>query len=212
MSNLAKSLLVVVGAVTIAGCNEAEAHKSISGVYQGIAWSEQQIPQQIDVTVSDDANPLLTIWDEREHQSSYLGTNHGSKLEFSAINIECKYKSSDLSCETPMGSVAMTPVNELATPVAEFAGTYQARVDNALYQMQVLSSGEFTIFGESCQTQGQLLELASGAAIALKLNDSQCFEASSVNYATLQIDNDSLFSIDVRTSSDAFAEVWVRAQ
>ncbi|WP_255203000.1 hypothetical protein [Vibrio natriegens] len=44
----------------------------------------------------------------------------------------------------------------------------------------------------------------------MELFDAQCIQTGNVNIATLEVDNDSLVSINVHTDSDEFPQVWVK--
>ncbi len=212
MPTFAKFWLLTITAATLIGCQHDDKQQDRSGVYQGIWWNEAQIPQQMDIIINAEQRPLLLIWDEREHQQSYLGNQSGSNVEFTSLNIECQFQALELHCETANGNVTMRPSKGSASTLGDFTGVYQARIDDDLYQMQIQNSGTFTINSDNCQTQGQLRLLEELSLAQFVLSDSQCFDASSVSYANMHIDNGSLYSLELSTNADGLAEVWVRDQ
>ncbi|WP_182010030.1 hypothetical protein [Vibrio sp. B1FLJ16] len=43
-----------------------------------------------------------------------------------------------------------------------------------------------------------------------ELTDEQCIETGTVNIVMLEVDNDSLVSINVQTDSDQLPQVWIK--
>ncbi|WP_220455413.1 hypothetical protein [Vibrio sp. B1FLJ16] len=95
--------------------------------------------------------------------------------------------------------------------IGSYAGTYQARYSDALYQMSIDQSGSLLLTGSSCNSEGSLVTSGSVGNLVMKeLTDEQCIETGTVNIVMLEVDNDSLVSINVQTDSDQLPQVWIK--
>ncbi len=181
------------------------------GVFEGVIWSDDSVPQAAQVIVQMGEAPQLTLWDEREHQVSYRGVLKNTQLLFAQASVTCEVSGSDLSCENSNGSSLLMPADSESADIASFSGTYQARFSDELYQMTIDQSGALKITGEKCESEGALLTtIGNESVVNLELDNAKCLKAGSVNIATLEVDNDSLVSINVQTDSDHFPQVWVQ--
>lgn len=195
-------------AVALWGCQQTD--NVAVGVYQGVVSDDNQTPLAAQVLVQESAS-LLTLWDEREHQTSYAGVSRDGKLEFAAASVSCEMSGTTLKCGNRNGETQLSPVTVNTASLADFAGRYQARYHDALLQMSVDSNGAFTLSGSHCESVGSLAVATSPAdVVLLQLVGSECAAAGSINWVTLQTDNESLISLNVQTDSDDFPQVWVR--
>ncbi|CAE6939975.1 hypothetical protein ACOMICROBIO_FLGHMIGD_03993 [Vibrio sp. B1FLJ16] len=182
-----------------------------SGVYEGVIWASDASPSGAQIVVQQGIEPQLTLWDAREHQLSYLGTLNDDQIDFSAASVSCEMSDQDLVCTNANGSSALTSVSLESADIGSYAGTYQARYSDALYQMSIDESGSLSLTGSSCNSEGSLV--TSGSVenlVMMELTDEQCIETGTVNIVMLEVDNDSLDSINVQTDSNQFPQVWIK--
>ncbi|CAE6936105.1 hypothetical protein [Vibrio sp. B1FLJ16] len=182
-----------------------------SGVYEGVIWASDASPSGAQIVVQQGIEPQLTLWDAREHQLSYLGALNDDQIDFSAASVSCEMSDQDLVCTNANGSSALTSVSLESADIGSYAGTYQARYSDALYQMSIDESGSLSLTGSSCNSEGSLVTSGSvGNLVMMDLVDEECIQTGSVNIVTLEVDNDSLVSINVQTDSNQFPQVWIK--
>ncbi len=204
-------LLVLATVVTLSGCNDNEQDSVQHGVYQGVIWGDEQQPLKAEVVVQKGKNAQLTLWDEREHQLSYVGVASGTELTFSTASVRCATTGNGLSCENSNGSTLLSPVASEIADLASFAGRYQSRYLDSNYVMDIDESGAFTVAGNSCSSVGRLsLSTALNGIVNMSWFDDGCLQAGTTNLVTLEIDNDSLISVNIQTESDNLPQVWVQ--
>ncbi|WP_172559340.1 hypothetical protein [Vibrio fluvialis] len=180
------------------------------GTYEGVVWSDDTLPLSAQIVVQN-STTLLTLWDEREHQASYVGSSSEGLLVFSAVALSCEMSAAALACTNSNGDTTLSPVFAESVDIASFAGTYQARYNDALLQMNIDDSGALTVSGASCESSGSLTVTADVDGLAeIQLTDDQCAAAGSVNLVTLETENESLVSLNIQTSSETFPQVWVQ--
>ncbi|MBL4282435.1 hypothetical protein KW508_03750 [Vibrio fluvialis] len=180
------------------------------GTYEGVVWSDDTLPLSAQVVVQNSAT-LLTLWDEREHQTSYLGSSSDDQLVFSAVGLSCEMSAAALTCTNSNGETTLSPVSAESLNIASFAGTYQARYNDALLQMNIDDSGALTVSGASCESSGSLTATTEVNGLAdMQLADDQCAAAGHVNLVTLETENESLVSLNIQTNSETFPQVWVK--
>lgn len=212
-----QNILVVtlLSAFALWGCgsdsDDKEQVQVQNGVYEGVIWADDASPSGAQVVVQEGVEPQLTLWDEREHQVSYLGATSGDQISFSAASVSCEMTDQELVCSNANGSSALTPVTLESADISSYAGTYQARYSDELYQMSIDQSGSFSLSGSACNSEGSITASDSlDNLVTMELTDEQCIESGTVNIITLEVDNDSLVSINVQTDSDQFPQVWIK--
>jgi len=208
-----KWLPVLLGALVLWGCNNSEDTSQVEllvGVYQGVVWSDAQVPMAAQLVLQADASVLLTLWDEREHQSSYLTHSEESQVQFAALNLDCELSAEAAECSNANGNTRLALSSAEAVSLSEYAGRYQTRYNDALYQMVIEADGLISISGESCSSSGELSAVAAAANLAqLRLADSQCFAVGELNLASLHLDNQALLSLNVLSSELEVPQVWL---
>ena len=206
-------LVTLLSVSALWGCDSDsdEIKQAQIGVYEGVIWSDDASPDAAQITLQDGVEPMLTLWDSRDHQVSYLGTQSVDQITFSAASVSCEVNSNDLSCTNANGSSVLSPVSLETADLSRYAGTYQARYADGLYQMSIYQSGALSLTGVACSGEGSLsISAALESVVMMELADEQCIQTGSVNIATIEVDNDSLVSINVQTDSDQFPQVWVK--
>lgn len=182
-----------------------------SGVYEGVIWAGDASPDGAQVVVQEGVEPQLTLWDAREHQISYLGTQSDEQITFAAASVNCEMSGTSLTCSNANGSSVLSPVTLESTDLSVYAGTYQARYADGLFQMSIGQSGSLSLTGSACSSEGELTTSTElDNLVMMELFDEQCIQVGNVNIATLEVDNDTLVSINVQTDSDQFPQVWVK--
>lgn len=214
--NRHNTLLVTLLSVSaLWGCNsdsdDNEQAQVQSGVYSGVIWANNASPGGAQVVVQEGVEPQLTLWDEREHQVSYLGAQSDGQINFAATSVSCEMSDQKLVCSNANGSSVLLPITQESADLSNYSGTYQARYSDGLYQMSIDQSGALSLTGVACSSEGSLtISAALESVVTMELADDQCIQAGSVNIATIEVDNDSLVSINVQTDSDQFPQVWVK--
>lgn len=206
-------LITLLSVSTLWGCNsDSDETKQVqNGVYEGVIWTSNSSPDGAQVVVQEGVDPILTLWDSREHQVSYLGAKSNDQINFSAASVICEMSRADLKCSHGSGSSVWSPVILESADISNFAGTYQARYSDGLYQMSIEQSGSLSLTGSFCNSEGLLkVSTAPENLVMMELFDEQCIQVGNVNIVTLEVDNDSLVSINVQTDSDQFPQVWVK--
>lgn len=206
-------LVTLLSVSALWGCDSDsdETNPVQNGVYEGVIWANDASPDAAQITLQDGVQPLLTLWDSRDHQVSYLGTLNDEQITFAAALVSCEINDNDLSCGNANGSSVLSPVSLESADLSSYAGTYQARYSDALYQMSIDQSGSLSLTGSSCQSEGSLtISTDPENLVTMELFDEQCIPAGNVNIATIEVDNDTLVSINVQTDSDQFPQVWVK--
>ncbi len=208
-------LVTLLSVSALWGCDsdrdDNEQAQVQSGVYSGVIWAGNASPSGAQLVVQESVEPQLTLWDEREHQVSYLGTQSVDQITFSAASVSCEVNSNDLSCTNANGSSVLSPVSLETADLSRYAGTYQARYADGLYQMSIDQSGALSLAGVACSSEGLLtISAALESVVMMELADEQCIQTGSVNIATIEVDNDSLVSINFQTDSDQFPQVWIK--
>ncbi len=145
-------LLSVAAVIALSGCNDkknnvedTEYQDQDFRVYQGIVWGEQVQPLKAEVVVQEGKKALLTLWDEREHQISYVGSGKGSELTFSSASLNCVKNGGDLSCENSNGGTLLSPVDTDSIALSSFSWNYKTRTGDELYLMDIDGACSFTI-------------------------------------------------------------------
>lgn len=180
------------------------------GTYEGVVWRDDTVPLSAQIVVQN-STTLLTLWDEREHQASYVGSSSEGQLVFSEVGLSCEMSAAALACTNSNGDTTLSPVFAESVDIASFAGTYQARYHDALLQMNIDDSGALTVSGASCESSGSLTATTEVNGLAdMQLTDDQCAAAGHVNLVTLETENESLVSLNIQTSSETFPQVWVQ--
>ncbi|ADT89669.1 hypothetical protein [Vibrio furnissii] len=180
------------------------------GTYEGVVWRDDTVPLSAQIVVQN-STTLLTLWDEREHQASYVGSSSEGLLVFSAVALSCEMSAAALACTNSNGETTLSPVFAESVDIASFAGTYQARYNDALLQMNIDNRGALTVSGASCESSGSLTATTEVNGLAeMQLTDDQCAAAGHVNLVTLETENESLVSLNIQTSSETFPQVWVQ--
>nr|WP_319552670.1 hypothetical protein [uncultured Vibrio sp.] len=206
-------LVTLLSVLALWGCDSDsdEIKQAQNGVYEGVIWAGNASPSGAQLVVQESVEPQLTLWDEREHQVSYLGTQSGEQITFSSASVSCEMNGTGFTCSSANGSSDLLPVNLENTELSNYAGTYQARYSDGLYQISIDQSGALSLTGVACSSEGSLtISAALESVVTMELLDEQCIQAGSVNIATIEVDNDSLVSINVQTDSDQFPQVWIK--
>lgn len=202
-------MMALCCAFALWGCKPTDNTIQV-GTYEGVVWSDDTLPLSAQVVVQNSAT-LLTLWDEREHQTSYVGSSSEGKLVFSAAGLSCEMSAAALACTNSNGETILSPVSAESVDIASFAGSYQARYHDALLQMSIDDNGALTVSGASCESSGSLTVIADVDGLAeMQLADDQCAAAGSVNLVTLETENESLVSLNIQTNSETFPQVWVK--
>lgn len=201
--------IALIAVLMLSACHDSETSTRETGVYQGIIWSDDAVPFAAQVVVQQQES-LLTLWDEREHQTSYSASEDPSRVLFSAAAVSCTTSDTTLRCSSNGGDTILTAISPQEVALADFAGSYQARDSDRLLTMTIDNTGVLTLSGEGCTSDGSLTrDEAMPGVVSVTLTDSECVAAGRVNLVTLHTDNESLVSINVETSSDNFPQVWV---
>lgn len=180
------------------------------GTYEGVVWRDDTVPLSAQIVVQN-STTLLTLWDEREHQASYVGSSSEGLLVFSAVGLSCEMSAAALVCTNSNGETTLSLVFAESVDIASFTGTYQARYNDALLQMNIDDSGALTVSGASCESSGSLTATTEvNGLVEMQLTDNQCAAAGHVNLVTLETENESLVSLNIQTSSETFPQVWVQ--
>lgn len=208
-------LVTLLSLTALWGCDsDSDDNESVhvqSGVYEGVIWANDTSPSGAQVVVQEGVDPQLTLWDEREHQVSYLGALSDGQIDFAAASVSCEMSDQELICSNGNGSSALSPVTLESDDISNYEGTYQARYSDALYQMSIDQQGSLSLSGSSCNSEGSLVTSATVEnLVMMQLTDEQCIETGTLNIITLEVDNDSLVSINVQTDSDQFPQVWIK--
>lgn len=214
--NRHNTLLVTLLSVSaLWGCNsdsdDNEQAQVQSGVYSGVIWADDASPDGAQVVIQEGVEPQLTLWDAREHQTSYLGALSNDQITFLTASVNCEMSGTNLTCNNANGSSVLLPITKESADLSNYAGTYQARYSDGLYQMSIDEAGAIALTGSACSSEGSLFTSTGlESVIMMELLDAQCIQIGNVNIATLEVDNDSLVSINVQTDSDEFPQVWVK--
>ncbi len=207
-------LVTLLSATVLWGCGNDSDDDSVqvqNGVYEGVIWANNASPSGAQVVVQEGVDPQLTLWDEREHQFSYLGTLSDGQIHFAAASLSCERSGQELVCSNANGSSGLSPLTLESADISSYEGTYQARYSDALYQMSIDQQGSLSLSGSSCNSEGSLATSDSVKnLVMIELTDEQCIETGTVNIITLEVDNNSLVSINVQTDSDQFPQVWIK--
>ncbi|WMN90085.1 hypothetical protein NI382_18610 [Vibrio parahaemolyticus] len=208
-------LVTLLSVSALWGCNsdndDNKQSQVQSGVYSGVIWANNASPDGAQVVVQEGVEPQLTLWDEREHQVSYLGAQSDGQINFAAASVSCEMSDQELVCSNANGSSVLLPITQESADLSNYSGTYQARYADGLYQMSIDQSGAIVLTGFACSSEGSLFTSAAlESVVMMELFDAQCIQTGNVNIATLEVDNDTLVSINVQTDSDQFPQVWVK--
>lgn len=207
-------LLSLLCLFTLSGCNQSETShdKGLekTRAYEGVILSDELIPYAAQVVIEQN-KALLTLWDDRDRQTSYLGKWNDTEFSFFGSVIRCKSLESTLVCQKNQRDADLFLRTQESASITDFAGVYQARRDQTLFTLAINGQGELTITGSQCQSRGRLLKTTETSSIlALQLNDEDCFESDDLTYVRLEQDNESLLSLNVQTHHQEWPQTWVK--
>lgn len=208
------AILSLLCLFTLSGCNQSETShdKGLerTRAYEGVILSDDLIPYAAQVVIEQN-KALLTLWDDRDRQTSYLGQWNDAEFSFIDSEIRCKSLESTLVCQQNQRDAELLSLSKDSVSIDQFEGIYQARRDQALFTLAINGQGELTIIGSQCQSRGRLLKTTETSSIlALQLDDEGCFESDSLTYVRLEQDNEALLSLNVQTHRQEWPQTWVK--
>ncbi len=208
--------ITAVPLVFLSGCNSGtdgsnKVQSSIqSGVFQGVIFNDSNTPYAAKVTIQESSKALLTLWDDREHQVSYVGIINGDKVTFSDASVMCQVSGNSYSCEANNRRTNLSIVTDSGVKLTDFSGVYQAGYNNTLYQMDIDSSGHLVLTNGECESEGHIRLSTQLEGVAnLSLNDSDCFNSGYIGLVETVRVNDSLFTLNIQSDSPDFPQEWV---
>ena len=200
--------------VMLAACNDSDMKTSLEpGVYSGVTHDAEGDTISVEATILNSSNILVSIWDEREHQQTTQGnfnTQDGS-FSFGADTYECKQGAQYLSCYSAHSSFQLPFLLLENEDTKNYAGTYNAIIDDDISQLIIEPDGTATISAQNCPSQGKLITSHNiNGLMTLMINRAECNFPNIDAVVRLKIDNQSLFSIEAQSVGEFFPQVWVR--
>ncbi|KKD01626.1 hypothetical protein [Photobacterium halotolerans] len=231
MKNYSRLLCLMLGLV-LAGCNGSDKENSadngkesgatdagqaaLSGVYRAVAQDVDGNPVEVQLIAESGRLPLLTLWDDREHQSSFLAQKPAAGQKqttyyFAEIHYQCQAQQNAFVCDTPEGATRLV-ADSTAQHAGFVAGQYQAIWDGQLYTLSLDEQGNASIAGLHCESGVRFAASASLETIRVMTVDANnaCHLPFSQVYAETVVDNDTLFSLNFQTEVADFPQVWVK--
>ncbi|TVO33409.1 hypothetical protein [Vibrio algivorus] len=198
--------------VVLIGCNDSgSSNESSNAVYSGVTQDDSGSTLGVQVILESSQSPVLTLSDDRDHLTNYIGTQSGNSVTFSAAQLSCDTSSSTLQCQSANGDVQLQKQPLAAQSVSDFEGSYQALWDESLYSLTITAQGEVTLNGDQCSLAGTLAESKPVEnLIELNFASDDCGLGTIHAYAFLHVENESLYSIDLLTDQPALPISWVR--
>lgn len=197
------------------GCNssnETDQTEVKSAVYMAVSKDDNGNLIEVQVISEATQNPVLTFWDDRDHQVTYPGNRKNSgEIEFSAIQYSCTPSGLNLQCGTPVGEILLKQKTLDIQKLSDYQGQYQALWNNSLYTMMVTNEGKVEIQGSSCTSSG-LFSQSNDVEhlIDFDIIEDNCGMQALRAYSTLYIDNNELYSIELLNSNQDFPSIWIK--
>ena len=210
--------LMLISSVTllVTGCDDSSSNSPInqplSGVYSGVNKDDDGNLLQAQIINEVGQTPLISFWDDRDHQTSYSGKVESSgNVVFNSVQYECDIQSSSVTCDSPVGSIVLKKENMPLVSLSDYVGTYQANWDDSLYRMEVGSDGKVNITNGQCHAQGVItLSNDIDNLHLFSITQDDCGAGNVLGYSQLDVDNESLYSINIQTDNENFPQVWVK--
>ncbi|MBV7261058.1 hypothetical protein KCG43_03345 [Photobacterium sp. WH24] len=232
MRNYSRLLCLMLG-LFLAGCNRSDKDSSadsgkesgatdtgqaaLSGVYRAVAQDTAGNLVEVQLIAESGRLPLLTLWDDREHQSSFLaekptGEQGQTGYYFAELQYQCQAQQNVFVCDTPEGTTRLAADSSSAQHAGFVAGQYQAVWDGQLYTLSLDEQGNASIAGLHCESGARFSASASLETVRVMTvaGNNGCQLPLSRAYADTVVDNDVLYSINLQTEHPGFPQVWVK--
>lgn len=232
MKNYSRLLCLMLGLV-LAGCNGSDKDKStdssndsgvpdagqaaLAGVYRAVAQDAAGNPLEVQLIAESGRLPLLTVWDDRDHQRSFRAKKRAAGQEqatyyFAGIHYQCQAQQNAFVCDTPEGATRLAVDWSSAQDTGFVAGEYQAAWNGQLYTLTLDARGNARFSGGECESAARFSASDSLANLWVMTVDANnaCHLPLSQAYGATVVDNDTLFSLNFQTEVTDFPQVWVK--
>ncbi|MEI8596464.1 hypothetical protein [Photobacterium sp. Hal280] len=224
-------LLCLLFTLVLAGCNGSDKHSDTdkgssgadasqqawTGVYRGIALDADANPIEIQIIAESGQLPLLTVWDDREHQRSFqaeqpAGSAEALSYHFAGIQFQCQRSPDGVVCDTPEGTARLAADLSSAQHTGFVAGEYQAAWNGERYTLALDAQGNAIVSGAQCESAARFVVSDSLENVWVMTVEASnvCHLPFSQVYAETVVDNDTLYSLNFQTQITDFPQVWVK--
>ncbi|MCE4935354.1 hypothetical protein [Aliivibrio fischeri] len=192
----------------LTGCHEVYS----PGVFTGVATSENGDPIKIEVTASESEDILMTQWDDRDRQSSYVGKmdNESNRISFNNGEYMCSPAEKKWFCSSYDSDFELSIKQETPLELSQFSGHYTALVDDDIYNLIISDNGKLEMTSNHCKDKAQVNLILEEQAAYFRIKSNSCSFGKTKGLINLSTDNDELTSLEIQSDNWQFPQVWIK--